>query len=277
MASNISDPSQWMDLTEEEKGWTTALRGALILADEELAKSITDFQYAQHAIVAKGDVDKGLKRIRRLQEFKISHGIAEEGSITVDKAKEIIKKAEEKAPGVIMSFGREEKDGEVHGRHVFTMCYNAFIPANLDEEDLKNFFVGFYLWLEACQPDLESVRQGMAFVLECEGLGWKNFSLELEKQAAQLYQNAYPIRIKEMSVLHPNRLMQVFYTLCKPFLSKRVKEVLNMNADLDEIKGRYSPQLLPTTLGGTQDQLDMVDKMMDSLQHRLENEASFKL
>ena len=176
-----------------------------------------------------------------------------------------------------MSFGREEKEGEVHGRHVFTMNYNSFLPGDLGDEELKSFFVGLYLWLEACQPDLESVRKGMAIVCECEGLGWKNFSMELERQAAQLYQDAYPIRIKEMSVLHPNRLMKVFYALCKPFLSKRVKEVMNMNADIDDIKGRYSPGVLPTTLGGTQDQLDMVDKMIESLQLRLEIEASFKL
>ena len=277
MASNISDPSQWNELTEEEHGWTKALRDAQFYADAEFAKTISDFQYAQHAIIAKDQVEKGLKRIRRLQEFKKAHGIADNGSITIEKAKEIIKKMDEKAPGFIMSFGREEKDGEVHGRHVFSMRYDTFLPANFDESDINNFFVGFYLWLEACQPDLESVRKGMAIVCECEGLGWKNFSLDLEKRAAKLYQDAYPIRIKEMSVLHPNRLMKVFYALCKPFLSKRVKEVFNMNVNSEDIKGRYSPELLPATLGGTQDQLDMFDKMIESLQHRLENEASFKL
>lgn len=40
---------------------------------------ISDFEFLQHADVAKGRFDKALKRLRRIQAFKERHGIIREG------------------------------------------------------------------------------------------------------------------------------------------------------------------------------------------------------
>jgi hypothetical protein len=279
-SGNIADSSEFMTLTDQEIDWAMDLKAAMVKADAKFAETITDFEYAQHAIVAKEKISKGLRRIRRLQEFKQKYGILKlnEATMTADQFREIFKRLEAKAPGLFTSFGREEREGEAQGRHVAAMDYTTFLPVNfvteIDDEDL---FVAFYFYLEATQPDILAVRQGVAFILQCKGIGWKNFSRDMEQKASSLYNDAYPVRITEMSVLNANRLMKIFYALCKPFLGKRVKEVFQMNAVVADVLKRYSKELLPTTLGGMQTQMDMMDKVVDSLQTRLENKTTFKL
>jgi hypothetical protein len=114
------------------------------------------------------------------------------------------------------------------------------------------------------QPDITSIREGIVMIADCEGVGWKNLSSQMEKHAAHLYQDAYPIRIKEMATLKPPSVFKVMCALCKPFLSKRVKEVLHMNGKVDELQSRIPIDVLPTTLGGTQGTLDMAQSMQDA-------------
>ena len=64
---------------------------------------------------------------------------------------------------------------------------------------------------------------------------------------------------------------------CKPFLSKRIKEVFNLNSKLDEIKATLPRSVLPTTFGGSQAAMDMAAGMQHALKERYENKATFKL
>jgi hypothetical protein len=247
------------------------IKKALMEADPDFAKTISDLEYVQHAIVAKNVVSKALKRIRRLKAFKEEHGISE--TATVEETTEMLKRLEDLSPSMFMGFGKDDK-----GRYVTTWNYNAFLPAAYQNpEDWKACFSAFYYLFDAMQPDIASIREGIVMIADCEGVGWKNFSLKMEKQAAHLYQDAYPIRIKEMTMLNPPSVFKVIYALCKPFLSKRVKEVLHMNGKVDEIQNRIPIGVLPTTLGGTQGTLDMAQSMEDALNLRFENKSQFTL
>ena len=58
--------------------------------------------------------------------------------------------------------------------------------------------------------DLDAIRKGIVFMADCEGMGWKNFSFEAEKRAAQFYQDAYPVRMKSIVMLDAPRIVSVF-------------------------------------------------------------------
>jgi hypothetical protein len=112
-----SDPSI---LTQSEIGWAKEIKSCIMKEDENLAKTITDLEYGQLAIITKGKLDRAIKMVHRLSTFKKEHGIDTDGAnvaadditILIDKAIESIKNLEKKSPNFIMSFGREDDDDE---------------------------------------------------------------------------------------------------------------------------------------------------------------------
>jgi CRAL/TRIO domain len=260
-----------MDITEEERGWALAIQEALLKQDEELGKRITDFEYLHHALIAKDKVDKALTRIHRLETFRREHGISTQ--VTAEDAMQVIRKFEASSPGMILSFGKQETT------YLSTWNYSQFYPSkyNQDPEEWKNCFAAFYYLFDAMQPDVAAIRSGIVMVCEVEGLGWKNFSLEMEKHAAHLYQDAYPIRIQNMTMLHSRMVFKAMYALCKPFLSKKVKAAIVMNGKVEVVQEQYPKNILGTMHGGTQTTSEMEDEMIKGLKLRFANMETFKL
>lgn len=260
-----------MDITEEERDWALAIKEALTKEDTELAEKISDLEYVEHAIIAKDKVAKALKRMKRLEVFRKEHGISSEA--TAEDAVQIIQKFEASCPGMLSSYGKLEG-----GEYLTTFNYENFLPANFTQpEDWKNCFAAFYYLFDAMQPDLEAVRAGIVIVCEAEGLGWKNFSLEMEKHAAHLYQDAYPIRIQKMIMLHSPTVFKAMYALCKPFLSKKVKEAIDLSGKLEAVQENYPKTVLGTDHGGSQTISEMEEEMLKGLKLRFSNMASFQL
>ena len=69
-----------MDPTEQEREWAMAIKRAAHADSTIEAELISDFEFLQHAIVAKHQVTKALGRIRKLQKFKTDYGIDRDGS-----------------------------------------------------------------------------------------------------------------------------------------------------------------------------------------------------
>jgi hypothetical protein len=65
--------------------------------------------------------------------------------------------------------------------------------------------------------------------------------------------------------------------LVKPFLSKKVKDVIQLSAKLEQVQEVYCKEVLPTAWGGTQQQADMEQALLQALKTRYSNMASFKL
>lgn len=265
-----------MELSDEERGWAVAIKEAMIEEDEDLAKTISDFEYVHHAIIAKDKPAKAVKRIHRLDKFRKEHDIPVDASkFSADDAMTMIQAFEAKSPGMFLSFGKDSAG--IHG-YLSTWNYTAFLPANYQEAaDWKNCFAAFYYVFDAMQPDFDAVRSGIVMLADAEGLGWKNFSLEMEKQAAHLYQDAYPIRIQNITMLHSPTVFKAIYALCKPFLKKKVKDVIHLDGKLEEIQEDFPKDILATTMGGIQTTSDMEDAMKEGLILRYSNMASFNL
>lgn len=265
-----------MDITEEERGWALAIKEALTKEDPELAAKLSDFEYAHHALIAKEKVPKALTRIKRLDKFRQDHGISTE--VTAEDAMQIIQKFESSSPGMFLSFGKNSGNERPEGTYLSTWHYGSFLPKNYTQpEDWKNCFAAFYYLFDAMQPDLAAVRAGIVMLCDCEGMGWKNFSLEMEKHAAHLYQDAYPVRIQTMLMWNTPKVFRAIYNLCKPFLSKKVKEAIVMNGKLEDVQQEFAKSVLGTTQGGSQTTGEMEEEMLKGLKTRYENAISFKL
>lgn len=178
--------------TPEEMQWANAIKKAALEAG---LKRLSDFEYMQHAIVAKDKVDKALKRIRGMEKFREQYKVEGEGS--VEEALRLFKEFNTRLPNFMLGLGMDHK-----GQGIQFAEYKTFHPKMLKtEDDWRLIMVLFFYLFNATQADLSAVRNGMRFAADCKGMGWKNFSLEIEKRFADFYQDAYPIRMKESAML----------------------------------------------------------------------------
>lgn len=187
--ANIS--TNRMPATEEELTWARTIKSA---AAEKGVSGVTDFEYLQHGIVSKGNVEKSLKRIERLATFRKQYALK---GYSEDNPRQLMESLNALCPGFFPGLGR---DGEGHA--VLTSIYRDFDPSKLSsEKDWRDLMGAFYYLLNAMCADADGIRAGVIFVCDCKGLGWNNFSLEAEKRAAALYQDAYAVRFKHMFML----------------------------------------------------------------------------
>jgi len=274
------DPSK---LTEIELAWAKEVKETILKENEALAKEFTDLEYAQLAIVTKGKLKRAMKMIHRLSKFKTDHRIVAEqdkpgtmsdAATAADKAMEVIQKFENGSKGFLLGFGKDNATG----RSVSVWNYAAFNPRSYKtSEEWATCFAAFYYLCEASAPDIATIRSGMAVICDCDDMGWRNFSLEIEKHGAALFQDCYPLRTKEMTMLHAPIILRAMYALCKPFLKQHTKDIFRMDGKVEEIQERYPKTILPKILGGIQGNWDMNDKLAKALKLRYETKLSFTL
>ena len=107
--------SRWT-LTDEETSWATALKAAL--AEQGVEPPASDFELAHFAIVSKGNVAKGVKRITNYNKV-----IKSEYSYTTEEAHAAIGFMNRKWPGCIPTCGKAPNGGPMLSCDV-----NVYLP-----------------------------------------------------------------------------------------------------------------------------------------------------
>lgn len=266
-------------LTELELTRAKEIKEAIYKEDPSIAREFSDLEYAQLAIVTKGKLERAMRMLRRWSKFRHDHGISkqdgEDAKVATEKAMQVIQDFEKGSKGFLLSCGGIDLKT---GRSVSVWNYAAFNPrAYRSAEDWKNCFAAFYYLCEASAPDIATIRSGMAIICECDDMGWRNFSMEMEKHGAALFQDCYPLRTKEMTMMNAPLILRAMYALCKPFLKQHTKDIFHMGGTVEELQERFPKNLLPRIFGGTLGSWDMNDKLTRALQVRYETKASFTL
>ncbi|KAJ1488242.1 hypothetical protein T484DRAFT_1784016, partial [Baffinella frigidus] len=168
----------------------------------------------------------------------------------------------------------------------------AFLPAGRNLEGLVTFGMGAadfdvnkmsgdraqslmfkanLLMYDGLTSTIEDARKGCVFAMDTKGLGWHNFSMEIEKKSSKLYQDGYPIKIKglekksvilcqdvyrikikAMFMINPPLILSVFIKICKVFLKKKLRDRMK-NIKSEALPEHFDMSELPTELGGTFD------------------------
>lgn len=165
-----------MELSHEERSNALALKDAM--ACDSTLTPISDYEIVQHSLVAKGDTDKALSRMRKIQdaENRYKHEIS---GLSNSSA---LEKTLEKLGGTLTSFGLDR-----NGRPVIGCLYSRFDPKQLKvENDWVIVGQGLIALLAATTYEFDAVRNGCVFVADCQGMGWSNFSPEAEKRFAEV-------------------------------------------------------------------------------------------
>lgn len=263
------------EATEQELKWAHNIKeAALACPDISDATALTDFEYLQHAIVAKDCVDKALERIRRLALFKERYGIQRDGSLEEGLRDLVAFQAAH--PGVLLAV-EALPDGSF-----LTACSTGkfFTRDCKSEESIAITMRGFFYVLQACHSNIPALREGMISILDNKGIGWKNINIRIEENVGGLFALIYPAKVNKVVILNSTRTMRWLYKFLQLFLPKKISQrhafYPDQSSYFEEAK-QLGEKVLPAVWGGTVTHDDLQTSLRDKLQARYEMMETFKL
>ena len=281
MSSSSNKEDSSATPTEQELVWAARLKevatadGSGVDADE-----VSDWEFLQHAMVAKANTFKALDRLKNLQALKRRYGIIRDGS--VDEAARDLRTFLQTHPGLYMSLANHSSEDE--GTQVFCSEYQRFQSSRMKSEEAYAVYMraAFYV-LQASQSNVAALRAGMILLLDVYGaLRYRSF--QTEARARELYGKAYPIRIQRVILLQASGTLRAIYRfVLQPLLSRKVKECLVMapsrkkDQELRDQCEDIPASSLPKGWGGDLPVDDFYDTILARLRERYQMEETFRL
>jgi len=199
------------ELSEEEKGWMKALEEA---ARAEGVKWDSRFMLASFAIVTKGDVKKGLKRMKNWNK------VSEQYDFKNVSEAEGTKWMQENMGQFMVCVGTDKTGYNGYGVHL-----GSFQPSVVKTDyDEKCIIRAVADNMRSNTPTLAHVRRGNFMFADMKGYGWANLSLSLDKKISSVYQDSYPIKVKRIFMVNPPSFLFALMELAKVFIKKKLLE-----------------------------------------------------
>ena len=269
-----TDKESAMQVSSDEIAWALAVKQAARKDSRIDDLQISDLEYVQHAIIAKDKTAKALKRIRRLQAFKETYGIFQDGSY--EQGIREFHHFCTMFPGFYLGLGI--KDG------VCLVCYD-FSKYTVSRLNTKEFYSmslrAFFYVLQSVNCDFDSVRKGSMGILDFSQAGPQNFSMEQEKRTASLFSDSYPLRTHMIAIVGANVFIRLFFNTLKMFLPRKVARAYQFPANRHEFlyasSAHVPAQYFPEPWGGTQTLDQVKEEFSNRLQRRYKNAQEFRL
>jgi len=168
---------------------------------------------ASVAIVTKGDVKKGLLRLRNWKKVCEQYDFKNVGE------KHGTQWIKDHANSLVFSVGQDK-----NGCNGYGVNLGSFLPSVLKTDyEMQCYLRAVADNMRHNTPTLAHVRRGSFFFVELKGYGWRNFSMTLDKKVTSVYQDAYPIKVKKILIVNPPALslFVAIKEICKVFVKKK--------------------------------------------------------
>lgn len=217
------------------------MKELISLCQNEDFKLPSLYDLAQYILLAKCDASKAFSRLKAVHELCSKHKLDE---IDWRTAFDFVI---EQSPD---TFGAAGVDRD--GRQVMFVDYKNFKPSALATDDGWRMLLKVCMeWMAICACTLDEVRRGCVMLASASGMGWANFSLELERKMSWLYQDGYPIKIKAMYFADGPLLLRSLIYLCKAFLKQKLRDRIVMIESGDPLFEFIKSENVPPLLGGS--------------------------
>ena len=230
------DPSDYT-LTPIEQQWLITIKQAILDDDIKYYRKnkktpfeqpvLTDLLWCQLAIVTKGKPKKAVIRMKKLRHLWQEYDFA---SKTTEEA---LKFCAEKMPGFTLPCTNDK------GNHpVLAMDYSMFLPDKIKtKEDWGYLMYSMVMWCDCVTSTFNEMRKGSVWICQCENLGWKNFSLEMEKKCNDALMDSYPVKHKSMTMVNGGVILNTIIGLCKFFIKKKLADRIRLIGNDDLVVG----------------------------------------
>lgn len=266
-------------ITEEEHAFALQIRRA-VEEDEEL-RPLTDFEYAQYAIVTKGNLQEALSRIHGMQAFRDEYGI----NNSVQQCHEAYVEHFRQFPGYVLHFDIDESTQEP----IVVLDLGRFKPNKTMEhtdpskhpdfnwrvEVTRSYYQTFFL-----APSLAAIRQGVFSIIDCQDIGWDNFTIEYSQRYHSELWGHQPLKFKNLLCYNTGSVANICWSMIKHLMNANMRETLQLGCQLVEMDGAQNPQRLSELYLQPNMQHaheKMMHKMAELVELRNQNEQKFRL
>ncbi|CAB9500140.1 expressed unknown protein [Seminavis robusta] len=257
-----------MQLTDEERQWALNVKQAI--EDDPELDSVSDFWVAQLALIEQGDTEAALERAHQMQSFRQEYGILD----TYEHGKQVLHEFMDLFPEFFLSFSF------LDGAYVL-----VFDTAKLYANTLNTKPGAMAAWLgsvyytnHCMSPDLEAVKRGIVYIIECEGFDWsKHFGVQIFRKFWLEVAAVYPIQFLRIRCFHTGLCLTLMVSMVKHILPAKIHSKFTVGniCSLGRLDTVYN------SAGGdfTRDVLKqrMKQRLEESLLRRYRLEASFSL
>jgi hypothetical protein len=255
-----------MTLTPDELRWARDVKAAIV-ADPEI-DNLSDFMYAQWALMCQNNVEQAVHKARQLQWFREEYGISD----CTEQCRQMVVGACTLCPGGFLSLSYNHRDGN------YVLIYDmAAIDSHKCYATVESTRVSLgsvYYMFQAMNPDFQAIRQGIVFLVECSGFDWRqNMDLASFRKAWCELLLVYPKRFQKIKYFNTGVFMNLMNSLKKRFLPKHIMDKIDSTCKLDGC--RLSDLYAVPTLEACHQRL--LARVEDSIWKRQQNEASFRL
>lgn len=257
-------------LDGNERLWLINLQAELRKHKE--VPSVSDFQLASHAAVAKDQPRKAKYRIQGLQKFRQEYNVPEHP--TVYEAIKSLHEFVHARPLFVQAFGQD-----LQGRWVLSYQLKGLTDPSCHRHEMttEQEFTALFFLFWAMQPDLEAVRKGSIWIGDMEGITRQNLPTPIVNGFRALCRDSFPTTVKYVTCWNVPPIFSMVYTYCRPYFSAHLAKNLVWGCPKEKLQELFPCHVLARSLGGTQSQNDILDALEANLTKRFENEKSFRL
>lgn len=268
-----------LTLRDEELTWAHTIKTAV--HEAEHLKAVSDFEIAQWALVTmeRQEMDEVLERIYKLQYFREMYGFE---NVTADSSAETLTKVWKEGVKLMREYVKQMEPGHLltidfmpsQGHYLIVWDRAAFDPSRVQSEyDWKVYQGCTYCLLQILTSNLQAIREGVAVILECHGMGLSNYNSQFEERRVSELFNYFPFKNKEFCFLNTPTVAIMLYKVVKPFFSLEFHNAVQLDGKIDGFEGRIDTLYNVPNFEYAQDRL--LERLQTYLKERLENQRTF--
>jgi hypothetical protein len=258
----VRDDPDRMLLTETEHRHALELKNR-VERDTEI-DNLSDFMYAQMAIICRGDVEVALEKCLGLQEYRKEYSVLD----TYEEGGRCCQDIFEMFPEEFLSFSFSARDGT----YVVMQDIGKFDPTVLGGPKMADKWLKsmYYLHNVFC-PEFESIRRGILMLTDCgEFTRWRECLRHFKALFSELlFYYPFDIRVRNFNT---GAMVNVSFSMLRPLLPAHLKEKFGCGFQFEgSMRDTF---LVPSVEEANQ---RTFARMMVTLHQRYQNEKTFSL
>jgi len=105
-------------------------------------------------------------------------------------------------------------------------------------------YVGIY------HEGIDALRNGVCFVIQMEGFGWKNFDLDFHRQSTSTWIGRFPVLVRKIIVVNPPAIFTALRKMIATVLKSKLMERFEILQTTKELEKLVEPDNLIAEFGG---------------------------
>jgi len=231
----------WSNQTTEEELFPSEIEALNVVKQHKVSKFFNDRFLMGCLFSRKMDISRTLKMLKSHLKWRMSNNYERIPHW------ENIDKTTMQMNFAMMIPGARAKDGS----SILYCKLSRLVPGDMGKNFIK-ILVDYVVWNNSVGTFMDGLdyhRNGLIFIADLEGVGWKNIDINLQKKVNGALMDNFPLRIKKVLILNPPPIIQAILSCIRIFLKKKIMDRMEI-VKQEDILNFVDEDQLWTEVGG---------------------------